>query len=751
MFRKGFLLLVFCFSIYLVQSQVSQGGQPVRWADKSVPSDIPVITTAAVNREALALEDAVTDQYKEAPFRFGVEVEASYTLENSGRWLIDTNSDVAVWHLGVACPEATSISFELSRFDIPKNAQLFIWNKDRTEFLGSFTKENMNTERTFGIGILHSDVVYLEYIVPSNSKTWGEIEIGKIIHGYRPILASHFEVDRGPFGNSGQCNINVNCPEGADWQVEKRSVALIVEGGDAICSGALVNNTAQDGTPYFLTADHCLGNSASNWVFYFNHESATCGGVSGPINQSISGATIRARNSASDFALLELNSDPPASYNVYYAGWDNSDNPAANTSAVGIHHPSGDVKKICFETDAPTLNVNGGAQTWYIAEWEDGVTEGGSSGSPLFNQNKRIIGQLYGGFAACAGSVNNGEADWYGRFGVSWDFGNTNSSRLSNWLDPIGSGVAFLDGFDGEQLALDAAAGEISGIASNVCGQSGNPTFTLRNNGSSTLTSCTITVTYNGQVAQTINWTGNLTSGQQQVINLPLMTFVNGNNTINISVSNPNGSADQSMGNNQNSLAFEAIIGDTTSITINIEFDGFADESAWELRNENNVIVASSNGFYPDSYSDTEISETVCLPYGCYTFTMIDEYGDGLCFFGLCGSYQVVDAEGNELAAGADFDEEESTEFCLEMPVNVLEHNADNIRLFPNPANEWLRLEGVAISDFIELIDVTGRRINTLSGQTSYQLDVSQLAEGVYFIRVLTQNGEYSKKVVVKK
>jgi hypothetical protein len=85
------------------------------------------------------------------------------------------------------------------------------------------------------------------------------------------------------------------------------------------------------------------------------------------------------------------------------------------------------------------------------------------------------------------------------------------------------------------------------------------------------------------------------------------------------------------------------------------------------------------------------------------------------------------------------------------MPVNVLEHNADDIRLFPNPANEWLRLEGVAISDFIELIDVTGRRINTLSGQTSYQLDVSQLAEGVYFIRVLTQNGEYSKKVVVKK
>ena len=751
MFRKGLLLSVFYFSVYFSQSQVSQGGQPLRWADKSIPSEIPVVTTPELDRAALAAEDAVTDQYKEAPYRFGVEVESSFNLQNSGNWIIDANSDFAVWQLGVECPGATSISFELSRFDIPKEAKLFVWNKDRSEFLGSFTKANMNTERTFGIGILHSDRVYLEYIVPINSKSWGEIEIGKIVHGYRPILVAHFDADRGPFGSSGACNINVNCPEGADWQVEKRSVALIVEGGSAVCSGALVNNTAQDGTPYFLTANHCLGGSTANWVFYFNHESVTCGGSSGPTNQSISGAVLRASNAASDFALLQLNSTPPASYNVYYAGWDHSDNPAANTSAVGIHHPSGDVKKICFENEPPTQNVNGGAQTWYIAEWEDGVTEGGSSGSPLFNQNKRIIGQLYGGFAACAGSVNNGEADWYGRFGVSWDNGSTNSTRLSNWLDPIGSGVAFLDGFNGEQLALDAAAGDIEGIGSNVCGQTGNPTFTLRNNGSNALTSCTITVTYNGVVASTINWTGNLASGQQQVINLPVMTFVNGNNTINVTVSNPNGGNDQGAGNNQNTFQFVAAIGETTSLTINIEFDFFAEETAWELRNENNVLVASSNGFYAENLSSTTLSETVCVPYGCYTFTMIDDYGDGMCYFGVCGSYQVVDAEGNELAAGGEFETEESTDFCLELPASNVSESSSEVRIFPNPASDWVRLEGIANSDVIEMLDVTGRRINSFSGQSFYQIDLSNLSEGVYFIRVLGQTGDYSKKFLVKK
>jgi hypothetical protein len=130
---------------------------------------------------------------------------------------------------------------------------------------------------------------------------------------------------------------------------------------------------------------------------------------------------------------------------------------------------------------------------------------------------------------------------------------------------------------------------------------------------------------------------------------------------------------------------------------------------------------------------------------------MIDDYGDGMCFFGFCGSYQVLDAEGNELAAGADFDDEESTDFCLELPVNVLENKAHNIRLYPNPANDWVRLEGLKSTDVAELLDLTGRRINSWSGQSNYQLDLAELAEGVYFVRVLTQNGEYSKRLVVKK
>src|SRR5690606_33774993 len=114
--------------------------------------------------------------------------------------------------------------------------------------------------------------------------------------------------------------------------------------------GALINNVNEDGTPYFLTANHCLGNGTTTWIFYFNYNSPQCSpNQDGPLNQSIAGCTLLASKPGSDMALLELSSTPPSNYNVYYSGWDRSGN--FPTSQVGIHHPSGDVKKICFDNN----------------------------------------------------------------------------------------------------------------------------------------------------------------------------------------------------------------------------------------------------------------------------------------------------------------------------------------------------------------------------------------------------------------
>ena len=180
-----------------------------------------------------------------------------------------------------------------------------------------------------------------------------------------------------------------------------------------------MNNTAQDGIPYFLTANHCTGSAYSSWVFNFNFEVADCNTPTDPYPNtgdipSISGCELRATTTALDFCLVEMSSTPPQSYDPYWAGWDHSGNAPVNTT--GIHHPSGDVKKICKDYEsAGTGDYGSGydANThWHIAEWDEGVTEGGSSGSALFDENHRVIGDLTGGQAACGNVVN----DFYQKF-----------------------------------------------------------------------------------------------------------------------------------------------------------------------------------------------------------------------------------------------------------------------------------------------------------------------------------------------
>ena len=303
----GLMLGLLCGMTQGAQAQVEYGGHPM-WDSHLLP-DLPMETLPAVDREALAAQDAVTDLEKTAPWRFGVEYEVSWSPETHGLWTVEGNE--RVWRLVVHCPEALGVSFLFDTFTVPKGARLFTWNAERTVFRGAFDHRSNADGGSWALGQTPGDRVVLEYREPLNAAFAGLIHLTQVVHSYRGLFGyaqtQQEELDRGPFGNSGACNINVNCPEGATWSTEKRSVALIVEGGSAICTGALVNNTAQDGTPYFLTANHCVGNntnSVANWIYYFNHESAGCSGSSGPTNQSISGSSFKAKNAGSSWSSI---------------------------------------------------------------------------------------------------------------------------------------------------------------------------------------------------------------------------------------------------------------------------------------------------------------------------------------------------------------------------------------------------------------------------------------------------------------
>lgn len=468
----------------LVSAQVSHGGTPWSIAAQDKTS-IQTEVMPAIDLNRLQLEDRI-DAAEGKAFRFGEAFSVNLSMENTGTWT-DLPDGSRVWRLRISCPGAYSINLIYSAFHLPAGTQFYVYSEDQKMILGSFTEENNKPHGQFATAPVKGDSCILEYDEPAGTPRKAQIQLGNVIHGYKNVFFK-FEKD---YGESGSCNINVACTDGDNHRDQIRSAGmLLTTTGTRFCSGSLINNTRQDKTPLFLTANHCTSSTTdyNTWVVMFNYQSATCANADGPTTQTCSGAALKAKNADSDFCLIQLNEAPPTSYNVYYSGW-NRVNTAA-TSAVCIHHPNCDIKKISFyNTAVASSDYEPSAYLadshWKIANWSKGTTEPGSSGSPLFDQNKRIVGQLHGGWAAC----NDARADFFGKLSMSWDRGTTNTTRLKDWLDPTNSGVNNLDGLDGNVAApsmsmTSETLGGGDGDAYMVPGESLEVRMNLKNAGS---------------------------------------------------------------------------------------------------------------------------------------------------------------------------------------------------------------------------------------------------------------------------
>jgi FOG: PKD repeat len=453
LFRAGlvFSLLILSFAVH---AQISFGGAPVF---KGGVAKVQLKTVELPNFKLLLKsvvdnDNTVGVRLKLAQYAYAHNV--SYNISDDGIWE-ELNDGRKVWRFSVKSEGAYSLGLTFSKFRLPEGAQLFVYNDQSNRVLGAYTHKNNKLSGRFSIEAIKGDQLTIEYIEPKSVNFTAELEIESVLHDYKNIfgLLGESESDVKALDDSGNCNVDINCPEGDDWQLEKKSVCNIsyVENGIGyVASGALINNTRQDGKPYLLSAYHVIHTQkvADVAIFYFNYENSTCGALDASKSQSISGAYLRATTPNLDFSLMELTTAPPASYGPYYAGWDRSGR--IPSSSTCIHHPNGDAKKISFDYDAPITSTFSYSynfdenSSWLVLDWEIGTTEKGSSGSPLFDENHRIIGDLTGGDASCGNSVN----DFYAKFSESWDNYPNNNEQLKYWLDPLGVGVETLDGFD---------------------------------------------------------------------------------------------------------------------------------------------------------------------------------------------------------------------------------------------------------------------------------------------------------------
>jgi hypothetical protein len=400
------------------------------------------------------------EETKSTALRFAEARDINITPQKHGTWE-QTKDNKLVWRQIIVSPNAHTINLAFTKFYLPESAQLFIYNTDKTEVIGPITFEDNDDHLQYWTPLITGEKVVVELQIAPEDKNDYTLELSRVNHDFINIQKSF----------SGSCNVDVVCGAEDGFSIVDeyrdiiRSAGAYTVGGIDFCSGTLMNNVRQDFTPYFLTADHCgvRANNAASMVVFWNYQNSTCrqpgsvqsGGIgNGLRNQFNSGARFRATLNDSDFTLVELDDPVDRDFNLFFSGWNRG--AALTDTSICVHHPGVEEKRISFDFDGLA------AQNTHVRvfDWDIGTTEGGSSGSGLYNTRGELIGQLTGGLAACG----NNDFDIYGWVNYSWDRGPNSSSQLGPWLDPDNTGVMALNGIDGNfNLLIDQMSFDICG------------------------------------------------------------------------------------------------------------------------------------------------------------------------------------------------------------------------------------------------------------------------------------------------
>lgn len=442
------LFLVCLLATTALQAQVSHGGKPLslslpytKSADNGLFVDMPAFDMA----EQLRIDSLERTDLRSS-FRFAYKFMTSYTPDNSGiRFTLPDGT--RVWRLGIRSAQAHSLNIMFTDYEVPAGAQLFVYNADQSEVLGAFNQLNNSERGMLPVAPVQGSELIIEYQEPAGAPFRGKLKVGEVNHGYRSFKEMKPQDDKPAF----ECQPTLACYQGITDQYETvgRSVVLLIIDGIFLCTGTLTNNTSADGKPYLLTASHCLNRSfnvenpdyeevAGSIICFFNYDSPLCSPVMrGTEEMSVASAHYRAVNEDTDMALLELQETPPAHYRPYYAGWNAKD--AGQAPYAGIHHPGGSVKRINTYEEALTLKsyiIPGVTfldnSFWKVGRWTTGSTAEGSSGSPLFDTDNRIVGALTGGGSNCYSPEN----DYYYAISKSWEPSEASNQQLKYWLDP---------------------------------------------------------------------------------------------------------------------------------------------------------------------------------------------------------------------------------------------------------------------------------------------------------------------------
>ena len=682
-----------------------------------ISKNLKTLTLTPPNLQQLFAEDIIRDRNGEL-YRIGASMNTFTTPENSGIWETRSSGE-RVWQLKIKSTGAEALSLLFDKFLIYGNTTVSVFNTKGQLLHAPLTSKDVLDHGMQNIALCFGDEMILQIREPKNTKP-SKIELTEVMYGYRSTGNSIVA----KINESEYCQVNVNCSEGAEWKDERNGVAriLVKDGSNqGWCTGSLVNNTAQDCKPYFLTALHCGVTSSTSdfnqWKFYFKYEASACtnpssstglGGSSTTFVGCVKKATSNdgGGNSGSDFLLVQIGSAANEAATItklkstaiqaYWNGWD-ANNTVVNRG-VGIHHPAGDIKKIStYTSNVATTGWNGnGLSSHWRLSWSSttnghGVTEGGSSGSPLFNYNagnSRIIGTLTGGSSYCTATSS---PDYYGKMSYHWDQNTPSGNiKLKTLLDPSNSNVKILDG------SYDPCNGIVTPPTGHCA---------------ATSTSC----------------------GYEFINKVQLGTI---NNTTGCT----------NYGDYTN-LSTDLVRGQTYTATIIPQAQTAVGDA---YTNDEIAIYIDWNN--DDNFTGTgERVGYVLVTTGWsnqFTFTVPMSATLGKLKMRCRISYKPDEGPISPCGTTADGEVEDYSVF-VKTPVSTagIEENEifTQVQIYPNPANNQLTIDFNELENSIDLVkikDVTGKTILELKNKDSklIQVDVSTLSSGLY--QVVLQAGE---------
>ena len=391
------------------------------------------VVIATPDLRAIADEDERAGDTGSAPFRIGVKVAPGagpISADTDGIWDVLPDG-TQTWTLRVDVPGAQGTSIEFTNLDLPEGSALLVRGADG--IVQVWEGKGPNGNAYLQTPIVEGSFAEVQYVAPAGVAGAPGIMISTVSHLYRlGGLAPAAEDRPADERVDNPCHEDVMCH--SPDVIARDSVGAMFFSGGFVCSGALLADAdpnTQKG--WFLTANHCLStqSAVNSLTVYWKYQKPTCAGITPSIGTrpQSQGGTLIASSSQTDFTFIRLASDPyfpnNAAGSPTFAAWTTT-SPALASDVYGIHHPNFEYKR--YSEGNTTLSGQTSCfptSFFYYGDWTLGMTEGGSSGSPLFNANWEVVGQLYGACLIATPACNN-PAQW------NWVYGRFNQTYLQN-------------------------------------------------------------------------------------------------------------------------------------------------------------------------------------------------------------------------------------------------------------------------------------------------------------------------------